>query len=103
MAGTFLRSATGLLREFGVVDAIWINLGLVGIFFSLTFIASTAPLTGGDPLFGGLMSLVFMFFVALAFSIVSFDVACFHVFCGTRFFDRFDYYTKDCGRLRFRE
>jgi amino acid transporter len=71
MAGTFLRSATGLLREFGVVDAIWINLGLVGIFFSLTFIASTAPLTGGDPLFGGLMSLVFMFFVALAFSIVS--------------------------------
>jgi hypothetical protein len=85
MAGTFLRSATGLLREFGVVDAIWINLGLVGIFFSLTFIASTAPLTGGDPFFGGLMSLVFMFFVALAFSIVSII------------------YTKDCGRLRFRE
>lgn len=71
MANPFLRQATGLLREFGVFDAIWINLGLVGIFFSLTFIASTGPLVGGDPLAGGLTALVFMFFIALAFSIVS--------------------------------
>jgi amino acid transporter len=69
--GVFLREATGLVRNFGVVDAIWTNLGLVGIFFSLTFIASTAPLIGGDPLAGGLIALVGMFFVALAFAAVS--------------------------------
>jgi amino acid transporter len=67
----FLRDATGLVREFGLFDTIWINLALVGIVFSLTFVASTAPLVGGDPLMGGLISLVLMFFVGLAFSIVS--------------------------------
>jgi amino acid transporter len=67
----FLRNATGLRREFGVVDAIWTNLSLVGIIFSLTFIASTAPLVGGDPLQGGLLALIAMFFVAIVFSIVS--------------------------------
>jgi glutamate:GABA antiporter len=67
----FLRNATGLRREFGVLDAIWINLSLVGIIFSLTFISSTAPLVGGDPLTVGLLALVAMFFVSLVFSIVS--------------------------------
>lgn len=67
----FLRQATGLVRTFGVADAIWTNLSLVGIFFSLTFIASTAPLVGGDPLLAGLIALVAMFFVALAFAAVS--------------------------------
>lgn len=67
----FLRQATGLVRSFGVVDAIWTNLSLVGIIFSLTYIASTAPLVGGDPLVGGLIALVGMFFVALAFASVS--------------------------------
>ena len=67
----FLRNATGLRREFGVIDAIWINLSLVGIIFSLTFISSTAPLVGGDPIQGGLLALVAMFFVAIVFSIVS--------------------------------
>jgi glutamate:GABA antiporter len=67
----FLRQATGLVRTFGVADAIWTNLSLVGIFFSLTFVASEAPLIGGDPLLGGLIALVGMFFVALAFSAVS--------------------------------
>ena len=67
----FLRKATGLVRTFGVADAIWTNLSLVGIFFSLTFIASTAPLVGGDPLLAGLIALVAMFFVALAFAAVS--------------------------------
>ena len=67
----FLRNATGLRREFGIVDAIWINLSLVGIIFSLTFISSTAPLVGGDPLTVGLVALVAMFFVSLVFSIVS--------------------------------
>jgi amino acid transporter len=67
----FLRQATGLVRNFGVVDAIWTNLSLVGIIFSLTYIASTAPLVGGDPLVGGIIALIGMFFVALAFAAVS--------------------------------
>ncbi|HXZ90020.1 MAG TPA: amino acid permease [Candidatus Dormibacteraeota bacterium] len=67
----FLRDATGLVREFGILDTIWINLALVGVFFSLTYVASTAPLIGGDPLTGGLIALLGMFFVGLAFSIVS--------------------------------
>jgi amino acid transporter len=67
----FLRDATGLVREFGVFDTIWINLSLVGIFFSLTFVASSAPLISGDPLLGGIIALVGMFIVGLAFSIVS--------------------------------
>ena len=67
----FLRDATGLVREFGIFDTIWINLALVGVFFSLTYIASTAPLIGGDPVLGGLFGTVFMFIVALAFSIVA--------------------------------
>ena len=67
----FLRQATGLVRTFGVADAIWTNLSLVGIFFSLVFVASTAPLIGGDPIVGGLIALVGMFFVALAFAAVA--------------------------------
>jgi amino acid transporter len=67
----FLRDATGLVREFGIFDTIWINLALVGVFFSTFFVASTAPLIGGDPLLGGLIALAFMFIVAIAFSIVS--------------------------------
>ncbi len=67
----FLRQATGLTREFGVFDAVWTNLGLVGIFFSLTYIASAAPSIGGDPLAGGLIALVGMFFVALTFAAIS--------------------------------
>jgi len=67
----FLRDATGLVREFGIFDTIWINLALVGVFFSLTYVASTAPLIGGDPLLGGLFAVFFMFIVAVAFSIVS--------------------------------
>ena len=43
----------------------------MGIFFSLTFIASTAPIIGGNQLAGGLIALIGMFFVALAFSAVS--------------------------------
>jgi amino acid transporter len=66
----FLRKATGLVREFGVLDTIWINLGLVGIIFSLTFISSTGPLTGGNPLYGGLFALLGTLLVSLAFSIV---------------------------------
>ncbi|MGI0086074.1 MAG: amino acid permease, partial [Nitrososphaerales archaeon] len=69
--GVFLRQATGLTREFGIFDSIWTNLSLVGVFFSLTFIASTAPLTGGNPLYGGLIALVGMFFVALTFAAIS--------------------------------
>jgi amino acid transporter len=71
LSSVFLREATGLVREFGVLDAIWTNLSLVGIFFSLVFISSIAPLTGGDPLLGGLIALVVMFFMAIAFSITS--------------------------------
>jgi glutamate:GABA antiporter len=67
----FLRQATGLVRTFGVADAIWANLSLVGIFFSLVFVASEAPLIGGNPIVGGLIALVGMFFVALAFASVS--------------------------------
>ena len=67
----FLRDATGLVREFGLFDTIWINLALVGIVFSLTYVSSTAPLIGGDPLVGGIIALIFMFFIALAFSIVA--------------------------------
>lgn len=67
----FLRNATGLRREFGVLDTIWINLSLVGIIFSITFVASEAPLVGGDALTGGLIAFVGMFIVGLAFSIVS--------------------------------
>jgi len=67
----FLRDATGLVREFGLFDTIWINLALVGIVFSLTYVSSTAPLVGGDPLIGGIIALIFMFAIALAFSIVS--------------------------------
>jgi amino acid transporter len=59
------------VREFGALDAIWINLSLVGIWFSLTFIASTATLTGGDPLIAGLIALGIMFLMAIAFSITS--------------------------------
>ncbi len=59
------------MREFGALDAIWINLSLVGIFFSLTFIASTATLTGGDPLLAGLIALGIMFLMAISFSITS--------------------------------
>jgi glutamate:GABA antiporter len=70
-AGAFVRQATGLVREFGALDAIWINLSLVGIFFSLVFIASTATLTGGDPLVAGLIALVVMFLMAMAFSVTS--------------------------------
>lgn len=69
--GAFLRQATGLVREFGILDTIWINLSLVGIFFSLTFIASTATLTGGDPIVAGLIALAFMFLMAISFSITS--------------------------------
>jgi amino acid transporter len=69
--GAFLRQATGLVREFGVLDAIWINLSLVGIFFSLTFIASTATLTGGDPVIAGIIALFVMFLMAISFSITS--------------------------------
>jgi hypothetical protein len=64
----FLRNATGLRREFGVLDTIWINLSLVGIIFSLTFISSTAPLVGGDPIQGGLLALVAMFFGLFRFN-----------------------------------
>ncbi|MDA4129981.1 MAG: amino acid permease [Thaumarchaeota archaeon] len=67
----FLRNATGLRREFGVIDTIWINLSLVGIIFSITFVAYSAPLVAGDPLQGGLIAFVGMFIVGLAFSIVS--------------------------------
>ncbi len=67
----FLRNATGLRREFGVLDTIWINLSLVGIIFSITFVASEAPLVAGDPLEGGLIAFAGMFVVGLAFSIVS--------------------------------
>ncbi len=67
----FLRDATGLVREFGFLDTVWINLALVGVFFSLVYVASTAPLIGGDPLTGGLIALAGMVFVGLAFSIVS--------------------------------
>ncbi len=67
----FLRDATGLVREFGIFDTIWINLALVGVFFSLTFVASFSPLIGGDPFFGGLIAVLFMFVVAIVFSIVS--------------------------------
>ncbi len=67
----FLRNATGLRREFGVLDTIWINLSLVGIIFSITFVASEAPLVAGDPLGGGLVAFVGMFIVGLSFSIVS--------------------------------
>src|SRR5208283_1852180 len=70
----FLRDATGLVREFGLFDTIWINLALVGIVFSLTYVSSTAPLIGGDPLLGGIIALIFMFFIALAFSIVAINV-----------------------------
>jgi amino acid transporter len=66
----FLRKATGLVREFSVLDTIWINLGLVGIIFSLTFISSTAPLTGGNPIYGGVLALIGTLLVSLAFSIV---------------------------------
>ncbi|MEM0272783.1 MAG: amino acid permease [Thermoprotei archaeon] len=66
----FLRKATGLVREFGVLDTIWINLGLVGIIFSLTFISSTGPLTGGNPLYGGILALIGTLLWSLAFSIV---------------------------------
>lgn len=69
--GAFIRQATGLVREFGALDAIWINLSLVGIFFSLVFIASTATLTGGDPLIAGLIAVVVMFLMAIAFSVTS--------------------------------
>jgi amino acid transporter len=71
LSGGFLREATGLVREFGALDTIWINLGLVGIWFSLTFITSTATLSGGDPLTAGLIALVFMGLIGVAFSIVS--------------------------------
>jgi amino acid transporter len=71
LSGPFLRQATGLVREFGALDAIWINLSLVGIWFSLTFIASTATLTGGDPLLAGLIALGIMILMAIAFSITS--------------------------------
>src|SRR5512137_2277081 len=67
----FLRDATGLVREFGIFDTIWINLALVGVFFSLTFVAGFSPLIGGDPFLGGLIAVLFMFVVAIAFSIVS--------------------------------
>ena len=67
----FLRNATGLRREFGVLDTIWINLSLVGIIFSITFVAYSAPLIAGEPLQGGLIAFVGMFIVGLAFSIVS--------------------------------
>ncbi|HKW03743.1 MAG TPA: amino acid permease [Nitrososphaerales archaeon] len=70
-SGLFLRKATGLTREFGIADAIWTNLGLVGVFFSLTFIASTGPLIGGDPVVGGIIALIGMFFVAIAFAAMS--------------------------------
>ena len=67
----FLRNATGLRREFGVLDTIWINLSLVGIIFSITFVAFESPLVAGDPLQGGLIAFVGMFIVGLAFSIVA--------------------------------
>lgn len=67
----FLRNATGLRREFGVLDTIWINLSLVGIVFSITFVAFESPLVAGDPLTGGLIAFVGMFIVGLSFSIVS--------------------------------
>jgi amino acid transporter len=71
LSGPFLRQATGLVPEFGALDAIWINLSLVGIWFSLTFIASTATLTGGDPLLAGLIALGIMVLMAISFSITS--------------------------------
>jgi amino acid transporter len=71
LSSVFLREATGLVREFGILDAIWTNLSLVGVFFSLTFIASTATLSGGDPILAGLIGLGVMFLMGIAFSITS--------------------------------
>jgi len=67
----FLRDATGLVREFSALDSLRINLGTLGVWFTVTYVASTATLVGGEPFSGLILPLVGWFFIALAFSIVS--------------------------------
>ena len=67
----FLRDATGLVREFSALDTLQINVGTLGLWFCITYVASTAPLVGGNPFSGLVLPLIGWFFIALAFSIVS--------------------------------
>jgi Amino acid permease. len=67
----FLRETTGLLREFGYLDALWINLSIGGVLFTVNYVTSTAPLIGGDPIIGGLITFIGMIPIVLAFSIIA--------------------------------
>jgi Amino acid transporters len=66
--GVFLRESSGLVREFGIADAIWFNIALVGLLFSTYYVSSTAPLVGGNPLVGLLLPLAGFFLAGYVFS-----------------------------------
>ncbi|AKA72929.1 amino acid permease [Saccharolobus solfataricus] len=68
--GAFLRESSGLVREFGILDALWFNIALLGLLFSTYYVASTGPLVGGNPLLGLLLPIVGFFLVGIIFSYV---------------------------------
>ncbi|MCI2414180.1 MAG: amino acid permease [Candidatus Aramenus sp.] len=68
--GAFLRKSSGLVREFGLLDALWFNISLLGLLFSTYYVASTGPLVGGSPLLGLILPLIGFLFVGLTFSYI---------------------------------
>ncbi len=65
--GVFLREATGLVRGLGTLDALWVNISLLGLLFSTFFVASAAPVVGGDALLGTLLPIAGFFLVGIVF------------------------------------
>jgi len=68
--GVFLRESSGLVREFGILDALWFNIALLGLLFSTYYVASTGPLVGGNPLLGLILPILGFFLVGMIFSYV---------------------------------
>ncbi|MBB5254052.1 amino acid permease [Sulfurisphaera ohwakuensis] len=66
----FLRESSGLVREFGILDALWFNIALLGLLFSTYYVTSTGPLVGGSPILGLLLPLGGFFLVGWLFSYI---------------------------------
>lgn len=66
----FIRESSGLVREFGIIDALWFNIALLGLLFSTYYVASTGPLVGGSPILGLFLPLVGFLLVGLLFSFI---------------------------------
>ncbi|MCY0860727.1 MAG: amino acid permease [Sulfolobaceae archaeon] len=69
-SSAFLRQSSGLVREFGLLDALWFNIALLGLLFSTYYVASTGPLVGGSPILGLVLPFIGFLLVGLTFSYI---------------------------------